>query len=268
MAVLAVLGAITVMMFLVWLSSRLFWLPPAVPVTMLDDVGGGGSGQIAPSERELEEPNPEELQELLEPPIEQTLEMVASVVTVEIEQLEALEGDTSLGAGEGSGVGDGRDKGPGGPGTSDGIPAWERWEIRMSATNLDEYARQLDFFQVELGVAGGGNPNVDYISKLAASTPTVRIGNPRDERRLRFLHRSGELRQADRALAAKAGVRTEGRVVFQFYNEQTYNSLLALESARKGQRPIREVRRTVFGVRGTAGRYEFHVLEQHYIGGS
>jgi hypothetical protein len=74
------------------------------------------------------------------------------------------------------------------------------------------------------------------------------------------------LRQADRELAAKAGVKTDGRIVFQFYSQQTYNTLLALEAARKGSRRIKEVRRTVFGVRGTAGKYEFYVLEQHYIG--
>lgn len=267
-AVLIILGSVTTMMFLIWLSSRLFFLPQAVPVTVLEDVGGGGAGQLAPSERELEEPNPEELLQLLEPPIEQTIQTVASVVQVQYEELEALEGDTSIGAGDGPGVGDGRGKGPGGPGTSDGIPPWERWEIQMSAANIDEYARQLDFFRVELGVAGGGNPNVDYVSNLSAPRPTVRIGNPKDERRLRFLHRAGELRQADRRLAEKAGVRTDGRVVFQFYNEQAYQRLLALEAARKGQRPIREVRRTVFGVRGTPGGYEFYVLEQHYIGGA
>ena len=75
-------------------------------------------------------------------------------------------------------MGDGRGKGPGGPGTSDGIPAYERWEIRMSAANLDEYAKQLDFFKVEIGVAGGGSPNVDYVSNLAAAKPTVRVGDP------------------------------------------------------------------------------------------
>jgi hypothetical protein len=265
-AVLVVLGFITVMMFLVWLSSRIFWVQPAVAVTVLEDVGGGGAGQLATGQQDLEEPNPEELQELTEPPIEQTIQAISSVVSVQAQELDALQGDTSTGRGEGDGMGDGRGPGPGGPGTSDGIPAWERWEIRMSAASLPEYARQLDFFQVELGVAGGGIPTVEYISNLSAAKPTVRVADPKDERRLRFLHRSGELRQADRELAAKAGVKTDGRIVFQFYSQQTYNTLLALEAARKGSRRIKEVRRTVFGVRGTAGKYEFYVLEQHYIG--
>jgi hypothetical protein len=264
-AVLIILGFITLMMFLIWLSTRVFWVEPPVPVTLLD-VGGGGSGQVAGGEREFEEPNPEEINEVVEQPIEQTIESIAAVVTTEAQQLDAVEGSTSLGAGQGEGTGDGRGKGPGGPGTEDGIPAYERWEVRMSATNLPEYARQLDFFGVELGVAGGGNPNVDYVTNFSAPKPTSRRGDPKAEKRLRFLHKSGELRAADRQLAARAGVPTEGRVVFQFYSDQMYKQLLQLEYDRKGKRSISQVRRTVFGVRGTGGRYEFYVIEQLYLG--
>ena len=264
-AVLIILGFITVMMFLIWLSTRVFWVEPPVPVTLLD-VGGGGSGQVAGGERDFEEPNPEEINEVVDQPIEQTLESIVSVVSTQAPQLDAVEGSTSLGSGQGEGTGDGRGKGPGGPGTEDGIPAYERWELRMSAANLDEYARQLEFFGVELGVAGGGNPNVEYISKLTAPKPTVRRGDPKAERRLRFLHRSGELRKADRELAARAGIPTDGRVVFQFYSQQMYQTLLQLEYDRKGKRTISQVRKTVFGVRGSGGRYEFFVIEQHYLG--
>jgi hypothetical protein len=265
-ALLLILGFITLMMFLIWLSTRIFWVAPPVPVTLLD-VGGGGSGQVVGGEKELEEPNPEEITELVDPPIEQSLEAISSVVTTEAQELDALDGSTSLGSGEGEGTGDGRGKGPGGPGTEDGIPAYERWEVRMSATDINEYARQLDFFGVELGVAGGGNPNVEYVSKLATASPTVRRGDPKAEKRLRFLHKTGELRAADQQLATRAGVKTDGRVVFQFYSQQMYEQLLTLEYARKGERSISQVRKTIFGVRGTGGRYEFFVIDQFYLGG-
>jgi hypothetical protein len=270
--VLLALGTITLLMFLIWLSSRTAWVAPAVPVTVLEDVGGGGSGNMAPAERELLEPPPEEVQDIVEPPVEASLEAISTIVSVEAPQLdaivEAVDGSTGTGHGKGSGIGDGVGPGSGGPGTSAGIPAWERWEVRMTANNDVEYARQLDFFKVELAVAGGGNPNVEYISNLSAARPTVRIGDPKKENRLRFMHRSGELRQADRRLAAKAGVKTEGRVVFQFYDQGTYRQLLTLENQKMGQRRIREVRRTVFGVKGTGGKYEFYVIEQYYIGGA
>jgi hypothetical protein len=273
-AAVIVLGVVTLMMFLVWLSSRVLWVAPAVPVTVLDDVGGGGSGSgpYSGGEGELQEPSSDEFGAPTAPPVEQSIGAIASVVAARTDDLEVLEGDTTpgsgIGHGVGTGIGDGRGKGPGGPGTADGIPAYERWELRMSAASLDEYAKQLDFFRVELGVVGGGNPNVEYVSKLSTEKPTVRVANPKDERRLRFLHRSGELRQADKQLATKAGVRTDGRIVFQFYDQQMYQTLLALENARKGNRRIAEVRRTVFGVKAAGGRYEFYVIDQQYLGGA
>jgi hypothetical protein len=129
---------------------------------------------------------------------------------------------------------------------------------------VDEYARQLDFFQIELGVAGGGSPVVTYVTNLSSSKPTVRTGNPQDEKRLRFLHRSGALREADRSLVKMAGVDPTDKVVFQFYSVETYTRLLVLENNQKGQRRISEVRRTIFGVRQAAGKYEFFVISQEY----
>jgi hypothetical protein len=81
-----------------------------------------------------------------------------------------------------------------------------------------------------------------------------------------FLHRWGELRAAERQLAEKAGVKTDGRVVFQFYSDATYRKLLELEAARKGNRRIRDVRKTIFGVKSNRGQFEFYVIDQQYLG--
>lgn len=269
LTVLMVFTVVTGLMFLIWLSSRMTWKRPPVAVQVLDDVGGGGRGDtMTPGEQleEFDEPITDDIPSD-EPPAENSLEAISSIVM----QTPELTLDVSTGGqgrGQGTGMGDGRGPGPGGPGTSDGIPAWERWEVQMSATNLDAYARQLDFFGVELGVAGGGDPNVHYISNLSSPNPTVRTGSPKDERRLRFLHRSGELREADRSLATKAGVDPTGRVVFQFHTPQTYQTLLTLENAKMAGRRIAEVRKTIFGVREVNGRYEFYVLSQEYRDGT
>lgn len=273
LACLLVFGCVTAFMFFIWLSRRILITRPAVPVTVLEDVGGGGSGQVLGTEQQFEEPSPQEAPQSATAAtaavsFEQSLNAVASVVASNVQELDAVYGSPFVGKGEGTGQGDGKGKGPGGPGTLDGIPAYERWEIRLSAANLDEYAKQLDYFKVELGVAGGGNPNVDYISKLSSARPAVRSGEPKDEHRLRFLHRSGELRAADRQIAERAGVKTEGRIVFQFYDQATYQSLLRLEATAMGSRRVKDVRRTVFGVKPAAGRYEFYVIEQHYLGTS
>lgn len=267
-ALLLMLGILTFLLFIVWLTNRIRFTPAPTQVEMAnEDVGGGGHGNgLAGGERDFEEPTPEELPEMNQEKVDQSLADIAALVTTQSIALEAIGGETSSGTGEGTGSGDGRGKGPGGPGTSDGIPAWERWEIKFAATDSKLYAQQLDFFKVELGVAGGGDPNVHYVSNLAAEKPVVRVGDPKKEDRIRFLFRGGSLRKIDRDFARKAGINVEGRVVFHFYSKEMYNALLTLENQKmrdKGMHII-DVKRTVFGIRGTAGNFEFHVIDQQY----
>jgi hypothetical protein len=268
-AVLTAFGFIVGLMFMIWYSSQV-WLPtPAVPVMVLEDVGGGGSGSGGGErvvEEEFEEPSTDEIPPAVEPKVEESLDAISLAASQPEVMAELTLGElsSSSGNGEGTGQGDGRGPGPGGPGTSDGIPSWERWEVRLNATTLDEYARQLDFFKIDLAVAGGGSPVVTYVSNVANTKPTVRTGSPKDEKRLRFMHRSGALRDADRRLVQKAGVDPGGKVVFQFYSPETYTALLTLENIHKGQRRIIEIRRTIFGVKQAAGKYEFFVISQEY----
>ena len=268
-SVLTAFGFVVGLMFLAWWSSRIYIPEPAVPVMVLEDVGGGGKGSGGGErvvEEEFEEPSTDEIPPAAEPKVEESLDAISLAASQPEVMAELTLGElsSSSGNGEGTGQGDGRGPGPGGPGTSDGIPSWERWEVRLNATTLDEYARQLDFFKIDLAVAGGGSPVVTYVSNVSTPKPTVRTGAPKDEKRLRFMHRSGALREADRKLVQKAGVDPSGKVVFQFYSPETYTKLLTLENIHKGQRRIIEIRRTVFGVRQTAGKYEFFVISQEY----
>lgn len=271
-AVLTGFGFVVALMFVIWWSSRV-WIPkPAIPVLVLEDVGGGGKGSgegDRPVVEEFEEPSTDEMPASVADTSANVVEALdaISLATSQPEVMAELtlgEASSSSGNGEGTGTGDGRGPGPGGPGTSDGIPAWERWEVRLNATTLDEYAKQLDFFKIELALAGGGSPVVTYVSNVSNPKPSVRTGAPKAEKRLRFMHRSGALRDADRKLVQKAGVDPSGKVVFQFYSEETYKALLTLENIKMAPRRIIEVRRTVFGVRQTGGKYEFYVISQDY----
>lgn len=256
-------------MALAWYSTRM-WIPQplAVQIGLPPDVGGkpGGIGdgigertvaQEFDEPAATESPTPEPKIPTLD-----AISLAASQPEV-LAEFNVGERSSLKGKGKGNKNGDGDDDTEG-PGTEPGVPAWERWEVRLNAATTDEYARQLDFFQIELAVAGGGNSEVIYISQVAAARPHVRTGNPRDEQRLRFMHRSGTLRDADRTLAAKAGVDTEGKVVAQFYSRDMYQTLLALETTARGSRSISDVRRTIFGVKETAGRFEFYVISQEF----
>jgi hypothetical protein len=188
--------------------------------------------------------------------VDLALESISSLVSTETV---ALDPTDSRPASPGS-------SGPGGPGTFGGIPAWERWEIKFTANDFNLYAQQLDFFKVELGVAGGGSDVVDYCSNVSADLPSKRVGKPKDEKRVYFLCKEGSVKEADRALARKAGIEVSDRVVFQFYTPEMYMRLLVLENERmrEGKHRIIETKKTTFGVRGTPGKWEFFVLDQKY----
>ena len=77
-------------------------------------------------------------------------------------------------------------------------------------------------------------------------------------------YRQGRLRDFDRQLLRKAGVSTEGRTLLQFYPAAVQKTLAALEQNAAGGRPLRDIRRTVFAVRGSGNRYQFEVVDQLY----
>ncbi len=262
-SVLLLFGTVTFLMFLIWLSANWTWDRPVAAVE-LEDVGGGGKGDNLTEDRDMEIPGMDEMPELAEPKVEQSLDSITQVVASQDLIMDTFGGKGAFGNGEGTGIGDGR--GPGsGPGTSDGIPAWERWEVRWSANDIELYKRQLDFFKIEFGIAGGGIKTVDYVKNFTAGSPTVTKGkDPKQEKRIRFLYKNGPLKAADRDIAGAAGVTIDGRIVFHFYSEEMYKQLLTLENEKMRPRRIREVLRTVFGIRPRGNGFEFYVIRQDY----
>jgi hypothetical protein len=258
--VLIMLGVVVLLMFLVWLSMTFKYNPPIVPVTVVEELGGGGSGNGAPgAEQQLEEVSPDEVQDLQEVSVDQAIQAVGDAVASRAVDLDAMEGGSGFGNGEGTGTGDGRGPGPGGPGTATQLPDWE---VRFNATTLELYAQQLDFFGIELGAIGGGKKTVDYASKLSQAKPVVRTAPGDQERRRYLVWRKGPLAQADRDLLAKAGIDPSGRIVLQFIPEPTEKQMALLEAQYAKGKKLNEIRRTVFGVRNNAGKFEFYVVEQ------
>ncbi len=254
-SVLLLLGVMTIGLFLAWLSATMVRDTPAAKMIPVD-VGGGFDGdRLTGGDKDLDVPNPAEVRDgVVEEKVAPALESIAILASDRVLQM------SDCGLSES----DARKERRRGIGEIDGIPAWERWEIEFSACDINLYAQQLDFFQVELGVAGGGIEWVDYCSHLAAAKPNWRWAKPALEKRLFFLYKSGTLREADRTLARKAGIEVSDRVVFQFYTPEMYQRLLTLENERMGKRRISEVKRTTFGLRGTPGKWEFYVVDQQY----
>lgn len=259
LALLLLIGLIVLILLITWLTMQIFVKQTAVPVE-LEEIGagegpsGGGSGQ------ELEPPPPEEVP--FEPPVDDPLMLIDEIIADRAPELTdplfAQKKPTGFGRGEGTGIGDG--KGPG----RGGRP--RNWEVLFPAGNtLQTYAKQLDFFKIELGVLMPDN-KVIYAYNFSKPKPDARTGTVDAEKRYYLTWRRGrdKLAAADRELLARAGVPTEGRIILKFLPPPLEAQLLALEKARAKERAQTKVRKTVFQLRSEPNGYAFYVAEQTY----
>jgi hypothetical protein len=210
-----------------------------------------------------------------QPTVEATMTAVLDSVGAAMEMSDQLMmgedvGSSTLPGGNPKGKGRHRNLGKG-PGDGGGVKRQERWEIIFDAGQTEEeYARQLDYFKVELGAIS--DKKMYMVANLARPRPDVKVssGGP-DEKRLYFSWRSGGRRQVDLNLLAKAGVPLVGNViVLQFYPFETEQLLARLErdylERVKNHKDMRVVRKTRFSVVRKSGGYEFQITRQEYLG--
>ena len=259
-ALLILVGGVVLLLFLQWLTMRVLSGLGTAPPVELEQFGDGTDGAMGGDE-EFSEPGLEELDEMLEPALEDTLAAVTDVPSSEAASLDAVQGTA-----ERAGHGTGERRRPGtGEGIGGALPPWERWEVHYGDSGLGEYARRLDFFGIELAALGGGDPTVYYAAKLAQDKPRKRTAKGgADEKRLCMTWLDPRKQAADRQLLKKAGVDTTGRYVTQFYPDMLYKALLRLEKAQSGGRKTSEIQKTVFRVRPDGSGYRFYVGQQEY----
>ncbi|MDB5351108.1 MAG: hypothetical protein JWN86_2355 [Planctomycetota bacterium] len=149
--------------------------------------------------------------------------------------------------------------GQGGPG-SGGVTRAQRWVfVAPPGQTADDYARQLDYFKVELGTPGSGN-TVKYASNFA-SAPITRTGLPANEKRLYISWQGQARKQFDIELMRKAGI-DPGGPILQFFPPELTNNLAQMEVRFKGRQPI-EIAQTRFTVQPAGGGgFAFVVMDQ------
>jgi hypothetical protein len=287
-----IFGLVTAAFGAIWLSNQKWYvpMPPAQleVVEFIEDVEGGGAedGELGSS---LYAPGPESADVTLAvdiqdtvmadtPPIDQTMKDVLnalSSVVSDPEQL-AMAADvgmpSTLPGGNPKGTGTKRNLGKG-PGDGGGVKRNERWEISFESGQTEqEYARQLDYFKIEVGAIMDGK--IHYVTQLASPRPTIRVApGGSDDKRLYFSWRTGGRRQIDLNLLNKAGVAASGNaIVLQFYPTETEQYLARMErdylEKAKATKDLRIVRKTKFlVVRDKGGKpYDFEITKQEYFG--
>ncbi|QDU28191.1 hypothetical protein ETAA8_32910 [Anatilimnocola aggregata] len=139
------------------------------------------------------------------------------------------------------------------------LPNHERWELRFpTGTTIETYARQLDFFGIELGVIGG-SPNVTYLTDLSNPKPPTREAPGNADTRMYLIWNRGPMHEADEILVKRAGLNPAGKVLAHFCPPEFEAELLRVESEQAKVNQFARVRRTVFGIQ-PAGLDQFRLV--------
>lgn len=258
-ALLAIVGTIVLVLILGYLSQSVRFNFGEIPPVLMETEGTGeplkGVGD------ELEDPGIEEMPDVMEPQLSATLDSISSVVSIAT-AVDAFD-STSTVVGQGDSLGSSRAAGTGGSG-GDVTPRWERWQVRFTSNSVDVYAKQLDFFGIELAAIGGGSKDVEYAAALSKRPIQRRTGSSKDEKRLFMTWTKGALKQFDLQLLQVAGVPMQGKESIQLYPAPTENQMATLESQKLAGKPLKSVKRTVFAVRAAGSGYEMFVADMQF----
>ncbi|TWT73214.1 hypothetical protein [Allorhodopirellula solitaria] len=264
MAVMLFLGVFVFMLFVVWLTMR---MPVRVkPIAPIIEEAAGRADNAEGFERDFEPPGAEEVEELTEPTLQDTIEAVTDAVSSVAASLDTMNTNASAST-SGSGKGDSRPPGPEGEG-EDIVPRFERWQLNFSAKNIKAYSQQLDFYKIELGSIGGGTQGVDYATNLSTRPQSRHSDDSESEKRLYFMWTTASpLKSYDIQLLGQAGIQTGGRQILKFIPPDLENLLAhtELEYARsKGHQSVTEIAKTVFQSKPAGSGFAFEVTEQRY----
>jgi hypothetical protein len=265
LALILFIGTFVLMLFIVWLTSR-WTFPPRALEPIIEQAAGRGDNAEG-FERDFEPPGAEEVEELQEPTLQDTIEAVTDAVSSVAASFTTS--DTSATATTaGTGQGDSRPPGPEGEG-EDVVPRFERWQLEFTARDVGIYAKQLDSFGIELGVVGGSVQGLDIASELSKNPQARHVDDASSEKRLYFMFTTAsQLKQFDLQLLQRAGINTAGRELLKFIPKDLENVTLAnleMDYAKsKGHTSVTEIARTVFQCQPDGGSYRFVVTSQRY----
>lgn len=223
-------------------------------------------------ERDFDPPAADEVEQLTEPAVEQTLQMVTDAISTISASLESI--DSNMNANNtGNGKGDSRQAGPEGDGERF-VPISERWELKFTARDRKGYAQQLEAFKISIGAIGGGIATVDYVNAVATK-PTKNSGTSKDFKgKLYFMSTTANvLEQYEKQILQNVAIPVQGRQFLKFVPKETEDLLVQAEAeyfVEKQKRTLRvhDIAKTVFECRQKkkGGGYEFVVIDQRYVG--
>ena len=266
MSLILFIGTFVAILFIIWITSR--WSFPPRPLEAIIEEPAGRGPNPEGFERDFEPPGAEEVEELMEPTLAETLEAVTDAVSTVAASLTTTDSNSPAST-QGTGAGDSRPPGPMGEG-ADIIPRFERWELRFTARDMKSYAVQLDHYKIELAAIGGSIQGVDIANNLSGSPRKRLVTDTKsaDAMRLYFMWNSpSPLMQYDRQLLQQAGVQLQNRSMLKFIPQELENQLAHIEldyAKERGHQSVTEIAKTIFESKPAGSGYEFEVISQRY----
>lgn len=257
---IVILGTLVTILFLIFLT--LLNRDTEIPKQFLVDPSFGDEKPEG-FEDDIHEPGVEEFPEVDVPQLADAIEAITEAVSSVNANIEARDGDAAeIGAGKGFGS---REGGPG-SGNFKGVPEHKRWKIEYDTANMSEYAAQLSFFDIDIGVIAKSSNDVVRVDDPGGAANIVASDRESENESLYFVHEKQRLRRWDESIARKAGVDTAGSFTVQFYPETTRQLLRNVEGqylAKEG-RELGEVRRTRFKVIEEGNGYAYLITSVEY----
>ena len=259
---IVVVGFLVTLLFLIWLTMVLDFSrrQPAMLVAYEEPFGNEKPEGF---EDDIYEPGVEEFPEVETPQLKDALEAVTEAVSSVRANLEARDGDAAeMGRGAGAGS---RDGGPG-TGNADVIPEHKRWKIDYESNNISEYAKQLSFFDIDIGTVQQNTNGIVRLRDVGGNPQTISTDRKAEKKTLYFSHEKRRMRRWDETLVKNNGIDLEGSFTVQFYPMKTRVLLRQVEQAYLTEvgRTLRDVRRTYFKVVPSAGGFEFKLTDMNF----
>lgn len=260
----------------VFLLALLFFMrsmSSTVKIVKLTQEAVEGRGLNAEGfERDFDPPGAEEVEQLTEPAMEQSLQMVTDAISSISASLESIESGMTA-AGIGTGKGDSRQAGAEGEGEKI-VQRSERWELKFTARDRRNYVLQLESFKMDVGAIGGGIATVDYVTNVASAPSKKSATSKEFKGKLYFMSTTlNVLEQYEKQILQNAGVPIAGRQILKFVPKQTEDVLAQAEAnyymeKRNKEFRLTDIAKTVFECRQKkkGGGYEFVVIDQRYLG--
>lgn len=148
------------------------------------------------------------------------------------------------------------------------VPAYQRWQIKYSVGDIDQYRKQLDFFGIEIGVVHAKANRIVRVSQLSTKTKlsysTRQAENENNS--LYFVHKDGRVKLWGQSIAKAAGASLTDALTVEFFPSQTSSQLAKVESmaVQQAGRSLKEVVKTEFRIVEVDGEYKFVVHNINY----